>query len=164
MNELGRNEKRETDLATAVFSWWSSLDNARGDRATLRRCHTPAEVAFTQAYHRLYWQLAKENRVGRERVAALAAVLAHAREHRGGSSFAEQMATGESKSVVSGLRFRRLLAIDEPAELMAGLIRAVRLVGGPVNIYDLASSVVYWGDQTKKRWAFEYYAKAPKED
>ena len=47
-NHPDQQEPREI-----LIDWWRALDSARGDRAELRRCHSPLNVAFTPAYHRL---------------------------------------------------------------------------------------------------------------
>jgi len=67
------------------------------------------------------------------------------------------MAEGD-KSKVSGLRFRRLLAINTREELYHAMIRIIRLLGGTVNVCDLAKTVYWWNEETKKRLAYDYYA------
>jgi len=77
----------------------------------------------------------------------------------------EQMASGKAdeSARVSGLRFRRLLKVKDPDALFTTLGRVIALLGGAVNLQSLAESVYFWNDRTRKKWAFEYYAKAPSE-
>jgi len=41
------------------------------------------------------------------------------------------------------------------------MIRVIRLLRGEVNIYSLAESTYFWGDDVRKRWAYEYYENIP---
>lgn len=142
-----------------VLSWWGGLENDRGGRAELRRAHNLTEVAFVEAYHRLYSQMKLSDR---EALALVAGVCAHVKIHNAGK-FAEQMATGDrpnDKPKVSSLRFRRLLAITDRDELYHAMIRIIRLLGGSVNVCDLAQAVYWWNERTKKDMAYKYYEHA----
>lgn len=150
-----------------LIAWWKELDKTRGDRAQLRRCHSPLEVAFSPAYHRLRWALKKSGPVNDEHLAIIAGVLSHVKENNPGS-FPIQMAGSDSadgkKSRVSGLRFRRLLAVDDRDKLYETIIRVVHLLGDAVDIPSLASGIYWWNERTKKEWAFAYYEHAPSEE
>lgn len=142
-----------------ILSWWNSLENDRGGRAELRRAHNLTEVAFIEAYHRLYNQM---KALDRESLALVAGVCAHVKAHSAGK-FAEQMAIGDKpddKPKVSNLRFRRLLAITDRDELYYTMVRIIRLLGGTLDVCDLAKTVYWWNENTKKRLAYDYYAKA----
>jgi len=149
----------------ALVRWWQALNDSRGDRAELRRCSTLAEVAFTPAYHRLRLDLMKFGAVNAESLALVAGLAARVKSSFAGITLAEQMATGKSdgSARVSGLRFRRLLKIQEREDLFAAMGRVIALLGGAVNLQSLAGSVYYWSDRTRKQWAFEYYTKSPSE-
>ena len=92
----------QPEVRDALLSWWKELDNARGDRAALRRCHNPLEVAFTPAFHRLKMRLEPSGSISpdqMDRLALVAGVLSHVKEnkpevHAGNfqRSFAVQMA------------------------------------------------------------------------
>lgn len=149
--------------------------NRRGDRAELARCRTPGDVAFTPAFHRLRQQLVQGREwrgLSDEMLAVLAAVLAHVRaddrstEAHGRPSFAAQLASGEGKARMSGLRFRRLLAVSTPEDAMARLIDAVRLCDGKASVESLARDVpwlLHRDERTKKAWALAYYSTASTE-
>ena len=146
-----------------LFEWVKGLENDRGGRAELRRAHSYDEVVFCSAYHRLYNRLHWNDR-DRDKLASIAGLVAHVKFNKDGVKLAEQMATPKSgdKPVISGLRFRRILAIKERGELYVVLIRVIRMLGGTVNLRDLAESVYWWNTKTKKDWAYKYWEKAPK--
>lgn len=149
-----------------LYEWWSGLEINRGDRAALRHCHDETEVVFTPAFHRLRKDLLDEFNVNLEALAIVAGVLSHVKNNDEGSRFAVQMATpasGSSNARVSGLRFRRLLNIEDRQELFTSMIRTVRLLNGTANLFDLANSIYWWNELTKKQWAYDYYTKSPNE-
>lgn len=153
-----------------LASWWEGLDQDRGERAALRRAAAPSEVAFGSSFHRLLGRLRGQGySVGGDGTMALAAVAglaAHVKSHIGGASIAQQMATPKSPGAgarVSGLRFRRLLAVSDRDELYPLLLRVVRLLDGHVNIVSLANAAFWWNERTRREWAYDYYATAPSE-
>jgi CRISPR system Cascade subunit CasB len=164
----------------ALLSWWSELDNARGERAAIRQCHNPLEVAFTPVFHRLKMRLEPYGTISPDQVdnlAIVAGVLSHVKENKPEDrerniqrSFAVQMASPPLKSgtggkaCVSGLRFRRLLKTEDRDELYQTMIRLVRLLGGSVDIVSLANGIYWWNERTKKEWAYAYYENAPSEE
>ena len=154
------------DARSALVEWWGGLDRARGDRAALRRCRNVQEIAFVPAFHRLRHDLSRIAPVDAEKLAVVAGVLSHVKNNDYSLRFAQQMATskdGGDRARVSGLRFRRLLKIEERGDLYGALIRTVRLLDGSVNIASLADGVYWWNEMTKNNWAFDYYDRAPKE-
>ncbi|HPV49918.1 MAG TPA: type I-E CRISPR-associated protein Cse2/CasB [Smithellaceae bacterium] len=144
-----------------LFEWWKGLEINRGDRAQLRRARCPAEVVFVPAYHRLYHQLRLPDR---EALACVAGLCAHLKDNSLSMSFAEQMAEGQDKAQVSGLRFRRLLRIDDRSELYNAMRRVVQMLGGVAHIYDFAQTVYWWNQWTKKQLAYEYYEHASEKE
>ncbi|WP_231585477.1 type I-E CRISPR-associated protein Cse2/CasB [Methanosarcina sp. WWM596] len=142
-----------------LFEWWKNLDENRGKRADLRRCHNIDEIAFTPSFHSLRKEL-YEFRINQEALATIAGVLSYVKSNDTNSNFPVQMATpkvGSQKAAVSDLRFRRLLAVEDRNELFATMRRVVRLLEGHVNIFDLANSIYWWNERTKKQWAYGYY-------
>ncbi|BAZ95176.1 uncharacterized protein FOKN1_2816 [Thiohalobacter thiocyanaticus] len=152
-----------------LAEWWEGLQNDTGGRARLRRCKTPEEVMLEPAFHRLLRRLGalteKSDDTQLEgyeihRLAAIAGLLAHVRVKRS-KPLAEQMAESESKGgkpLLSSLRFRRLL--KEPFEdIYPSMIRVIRQLDEKANISDLATSIYYWGDRVRKRWALAYFPK-----
>lgn len=170
-NQLSKNLfKPGSESAEILRAWWKSLEDNRGERARLRRAPNPSDVAFSPAYHRLFNQLLglKQLRpINREPLEAVAGLISHVREDTGPlKKFAQQMGakkTGSDNAIVSGLRFRRILAISDRNTLYPMLLRIIHLLGGKVNLLSLAESVYLWNERTWKDWAYEYYAAAPKE-
>lgn len=158
------------DESTVILhEWWKGLEHDRGERAALRRAKSPAEVVFSPTYHQLLHQLQqKDYTVYREALAVVAGLSAHVKEDTGSArSLAEQMASPKSSGSgarISGLRFRRLLAIEQREELYPLMIRVIRLLDKKVNLVSMANSVYYWGNErTRKNWAYDYYKTAPAE-
>lgn len=150
-----------------LVDWWQGLEQARGDRAELRRAATPTEVAFCPSFHRLLQSLRRFSSPVPASLAVAVGVLAHVKTHDASKVLAAQMATpktGSDRARVSGLRFRRLLQIPDREELYQPLIRTVRLLGGQANIFSLADDVYFWGENVRKNWAYAYYETAPSED
>ncbi|WP_245527582.1 type I-E CRISPR-associated protein Cse2/CasB [Methanosalsum zhilinae] len=156
-----KSSLEQEDVCKIVIQWWKDLENRKADRANLRRCHDLSEVVFTPSYHYLWHQLSNLGFKNKRAVALLAGVLAHVKENDTNNTFAGQMAKTKdgSKPKVSELRFRRVLTIDEREELFIYLVRLIKLMNGNVNICNLANSIYWWNDITKKNWAFEYYDK-----
>jgi len=168
------------EVRDALFSWWKELDNARADRAALRQCHNPREVAFTPAFHRLKMRLEPFGSMSPDhvdRLAIVAGVLSHVTENKPDAfekniqrSFAVQMARPPQKwgrgdkACVSDLKFRKLLKIEEPDTLYTTMIRCVRSFSGSVDIASLAHGISWWNEQTKKEWAYAYYEQLPREE
>jgi CRISPR system Cascade subunit CasB len=158
---------REGPARDALLAWWRALQDAPGERAELRRCKTVTNVFFAPAFHRLRFALGKHARTNAERLAVVAAVLAHVKTPAHGS-FASQMAAPKSagkSATVSGLRFRRLIKVgrDEHDKLLRDMIRMVRFLGDVAHITDLANGLYWWNDQTRRQWATDYYTSAPQE-
>ncbi|MHC1596884.1 MAG: type I-E CRISPR-associated protein Cse2/CasB [Methermicoccaceae archaeon] len=146
----------------ALLKWWRSLDERRGDRATLRRCRNPTEVAFNPAFHRLRRSVGFQDAKPweSEAMAVIAGVLSHIKEYDGRRKFAEQMGAniaGGDRKLLSELRFRRLLTAHSREELYVPLVRTIGLLGKRANVCDVAYSIYYWGDWVRKRWAYDYY-------
>lgn len=172
------SEERERSLHSQaareiIEEWWRGLEEQRGDRAELRRCHGLAEASLVAAFQRLYGRLERLGAVDRHsghRLAAAALVLAMVRHDAGGNAnLARLMAMpgpNPNKGKVSGLRLRRLLAIDDLEELVQALVRVVRLLDERAPVASLAADIFAWGspgprEKVRQRWAYEYYANAP---
>ncbi|MFH1767686.1 MAG: type I-E CRISPR-associated protein Cse2/CasB [Candidatus Omnitrophota bacterium] len=143
---------------SGVLTWWNELKEDTGGRAELRRAHNPAEVVFVPAYHRVYGR-SDASKIDKEALACVAGLCAHVKEDDRKGKFAEQMAAKN----ISGLRFRRLLAIKDREYLYHAMIRIIRQLGGAVNVVDLAKTVYWWNEKTKKDLAYAYYTNASTE-
>lgn len=152
----------------AAFEWWQTLTeqdghrsgpNLRGDRADLRRARQAADVYANPSFHALLRRLgpsaSADDRLARS-AAVLAAILARVDRHQDGG-FARQAATGDDGPKLSELRFRRLLQKETAEDLQSDLSRAVQVLDKAADVRDLARSILRWNDETRRRWAFDYF-------
>jgi len=155
--------KEGTEAGKVLEKWWQSLEEARGDRALLRRCATPVEVVFCPAYHRLRRDLNRIGPINDHGLSVIAGLAAHLRDLDVSKPVSAQMAIPRSlgKAPVSDSRFRRLLKVDNRNELFNPLIRIIRLLDGRLNFINLADGIYWWNDSVRRQWAFEYYENAP---
>lgn len=150
-------------LGEALLQWWDQLQARNGDRAELRRAQTVIDVTLLPVFQRAcvrfspYFQYERDES-WKPRLAAILGLLAHVRQRNPDQSLAIQMAG--SPPVVSELRFRRLIQRNR-ADLYVSMIRILRMLGNRANLHDLANSVYYWGDDVKRRWAFDYFPNTP---
>ncbi len=144
--------------------WWKSLEDNKGQRAELCRCATPTEILLCPAFYNIGQPLEDVgiSRGKREVVAAIIGLLAHVRNDNAQSSLPKAMAYGEGKPRVSTTRFRALLEAQSVGDLYPLLRRVLGLLDKTANIDDLATSLFYWDNETRKRWASEYFVNAPK--
>ncbi|RVU45720.1 type I-E CRISPR-associated protein Cse2/CasB [Lujinxingia sediminis] len=181
MEHATQNTSQKIDSKEAgeqVFTWWVGLEHQRGERAALRRCQSIDQVYGSPAFYELQRRLQGVGVVvGDDQLAAVAGLLSHVREHvslsgeagessRGWGSFATHLATpreGGGDAKVSGLRFRRLLRIEDREELYGAMVRLIRMLNGKVDVHALTRDVVYWGPERRKRWAQDYYSRMPQE-
>lgn len=106
----------------------------------------------------------------RDRLWPIAVLLAAVRPERNGGpgsgkpqALVRAMRRGGANrdACVSEHRFKRLLALETPAELLRPLRRVLALLaqaGHPVDLYDLAGSLYRWNERRRKDWAYAYFA------
>ena len=139
---------------------WADIHKQRGIRAQLRRAKSVDEIILLPVFQRTCQRFRPLFRLEEHweyRLAAVLGLLAHVRTTTG-ERLARQMAG--NPPAVSELRFRRLLQKDR-RELYVALIRILRMLNHRANLHDLANSVYYWGDRTKRDWAFAYFPHTP---
>ena len=157
-------EKRDSDAVEVASEWWRRLASSergvdRASMARLRRAERPLDVLFEPAALRL---VARLPRMRPERVAIVAAVLAHVTESADAPLariVGRSTMDDEHSAAVSESRFRRLLQSDGD-ELMHRMRRVVRMAKGRADVSDLARAILYWGDRVRRDWIFAYYAVA----
>jgi CRISPR system Cascade subunit CasB len=155
-------------------AWWRNLAENRGDRAELRRAHTPDAAALVPATVHLVTALRTTEAARHggwvERILVIAGVTAHLDPNREtvilapnpANTLPERMAAARGdRPVVSELRFRRLLRTPR-SELYRPMIRILALLDGEANLFELAESLFWWGPRIQKEWAFTYFPKLPK--
>ncbi len=159
-------ETAKPSSASIAYDWWRSLNPAdsvqsgrhRAALARMRRAATPIEVMQEPEALRLIARLPRHP----DRVAILAGVLAFVREteeRRVARAIGRDALDDEHSALLSENRFRRLLQSNRN-ELMDPMRRLVRMAKGTLNVHDLSRAILYWGDDMKKRWIFDYYGVA----
>jgi CRISPR system Cascade subunit CasB len=156
-------------LSERVVQWWETIKNSSGDRAILRRAHSPDEAATTRPFFNLFRTIDEvefpknmSNRIVTF-LPVIAGTLCHVDHNEPAKPVAKSMSmsskAGSDRPRVSEIRFQRLMRTDDRDELYLSLIRMVRLLGKTANVRDLAESILFWNERTKKRWASLYYHK-----
>ena len=168
----------ESHLGKTLHQWWHDLhrDTFNKDgilirkadhasRAVLRRCASTDEVILSDAYQRFYrymlackaWPADAANWQN-DKLAAIAGLLTHVKtELENAENLSVTMYDKKNgKLLVSELRFRSLLKIETADDLFIALRRTLPLIDNKANIYQLANDVYYWGDKTRKEWAYSY--------
>jgi CRISPR system Cascade subunit CasB len=152
----------ESHMGKMLHKWWLGLEEDRASRAVLRRCATLDAVTLSDAYQHFYrYMLAcgwSENASDwqRDKLAAIAGLLAHVKTDDTQRLPIKMSELAGDRPLVSELRFRDLLKIETNDDLFVSLRRALPLIDNKANIYQLANDVYFWGDKTKKEWAYSY--------
>jgi CRISPR system Cascade subunit CasB len=174
MNAEKRIDFKEEGFRDILAGWWRGLEGDTGGRAELRRAKRPDDVYVSRPFQA---KLVRNLRGAgyqlsgavMDRLATAAGLMSHVREGDDDRSqrVPEAMAASGpgGRARVSGLRFRRIVAIDDKDRegLYLEMLRLVRLLK-KVNVLELAEAVYWWNDRVRKDWAVEYYSKAPQED
>jgi CRISPR system Cascade subunit CasB len=161
---------QERTSGEIALSWWASLQPAResgykGDPGALARLRRASLIdSMTEEVTvRLYRRLGLARHYF-PRAALVACVLSHVRENEPRLKVARAAGAspGEENGVLSALRFRRLLNVRGEEDCSIAFRRLVALLGGKVNVKDLAESLLDWNDEEKgdwrrTRWAFDYF-------
>jgi CRISPR system Cascade subunit CasB len=182
-----------TDVKVLTRAWWQRLEEHKDERAALRRCASLEEIQWQRGYHRLL-RYVEGQEIYCARIALVAGILAHVKTDRVAAedsptseapvpkkgkrekstakedqppSLARQMAgeTGASRAVVSGLRFRRLIALEDADDLYRPLVRIVQQLGRKadvkIDVAGLAEDLFYWSKEMCQQWAEDYFLNAP---
>lgn len=169
LGSSSRNLFEEGDVsATILREWWKGLLADEEERKRIRRCGDLPGVMLSPEYDRLL-NLLREAGYDLDpahsyAVAAVVGLVAQVASDTGpGASFARQMAQsvpGSKKARVSGVRFDRLLAEEQREGLFLLLIPVMDILGGTINLADMAHSLYRWDAAARRRWADDYYAPA----
>lgn len=167
-------EKKSGEI---IRSWWEQalgnnpvFDNgaARKARAQLRRATTPSEVLSIEATHALHDGLVKvaakspfAGDGGALRLALIAAVIAGL-DGNARTSLPRRFGEKDGDNPrLSHLRFQRILRAGDDWTLATRLRRALPLVGRTADVGRLGADLLYWGDNTRNRWCFDYFGASP---
>lgn len=158
--------KQTTDkqaFHSALSEWHAKVASWPAERARLRRCTTVDEAAFGPAFQSLLAGAQPAGFGNPERLLGIAALGPLVRSIDTKNSFATQMAKPRQgdRPPITDLRFRRLIRTTHVADAYPLLRRTIQAMDGQVNLLDLASGLYWWNDDTKKQWAYDYYAALP---
>lgn len=151
---------KHDDFGKVLRKWWQGLEDDKGGRALLRRARQTLDVAACPAFHRLRWAIGELGHIDTVRLSMIAMAAARVERILPSQTLAKTMAQakeGGSNPRVSGLRFRRLIQIDDRRELWGPLRRILALVDNTADIATLAQDLYFWGPKVKIRWAEDYY-------
>ena len=161
-----------TETGKIVLGWWRKslrpgeemeTGEVRGFRARLRRAQGPLQVLAEPRSVALYDELttARGRRLDPIKFAALAHLLASVKQHES-RRIARAFGMGETPAL-SPLRFQHLIRIEAPEPLGEALRRALPLIGHSCNVAALADDFLYWNEQIRAGWCFDYFGKASPE-
>jgi CRISPR type I-E-associated protein CasB/Cse2 len=178
MNSAFGNRVSAT-IEERALDWWrtSLLEGDRGNRARLRRCHTPLDAVAVPSAISLSRRLGRVpaptdpvwKQRGFERALGLAIVLASVKQNNqipllrslGWEKFPyDQKETDvtSGRPKLSELRFKRLLQTEGEDELIAAFGRLVQLADGATDVAALTRVYLHWDDdRTKRDLALTYY-------
>ncbi len=162
---------------SALLGWHKWLDNNRGDRARLRRADCAEDVLLTDAFFH-FLQHMPESWRKKEILsnAAVAGLLSHIKSDNRKVSFATLLARPAkgNKPVMSELRFQQLQKSSTTQEFYRGVLRAIHLLGGNVNVASLGNDIIHWHQEFEYqvdrkpakrlavRWATDYFTALQK--
>lgn len=152
----------DSAVGRGLKDWWAGLDNDRASRAVLRRCATLDEIVLSPAYQRFYrYMLTRgwpDNAADwqNDKLAAVAGLAAWVKIDTETNLPYQMSETNGERPLLSELRFRALLKLENTDDVFVGLRRALPLVGHKTSVIQLANDVYWWGDSIKKRWAYSY--------
>ena len=171
---MADDKKRQEDIAV---DWWRDLQPApghpdprrhTGDRATLarlRRCDQLAQAGSEASVIALARSLGitrgEDPRLGNALLTAI--VLAHVRHDNRSRSLGRSLGSpgGDQRALLSPLRLSRLLSVETLDERLIAFRRVVALLGGEVNLRDLARTLLFWTDSARIALAFDYHGVPP---
>lgn len=153
----------ESHRGKMLHDWWQGLEDDRASRAVLRRGASLNAVALSDAYQRFYRYMLACNAWPEDaapwqndKLAAIAGLLAHVKTESTQRLPIQMSELNGDKPQVSELRFSSLLKVQTTDDLFVSLRRILPLIDKKSDIYQLANDVYFWGDNTKKQWAYSY--------
>lgn len=166
--------ERNSPIVTAVVDWWQSLHSDHGDRgarARLKRCGSVLDALLEPETHSLIARVHEKATAGHaleQKLALLALILARVKlSEKTAHSFAgtlgltreDDVPKGDARPRLSPMRFSTLLRVGEDADEFARALRRALAIQGdtPFNVRRFIGDVLFFNDQVRQRWTFEYY-------
>lgn len=168
---------------TVVEKWWKPLHSHHGDRgarARLKRCESVLDALLEPETHRLIACVYEEgSHAPQQRLAVLSLILARIENTDRRFSFADALGRSardgdipknkEDRPRLSPMRFSALLRAggallkagadtDELDRFARALRRALAILDDtPFDVRRFIGDVLFFNDQTRQQWTFEYY-------
>jgi CRISPR system Cascade subunit CasB len=145
-------ELRKEEQQEKLLHWWQQLQHNTGNRAELRRCHSPEDAATKADTFRVY------NMVGHfcsiEASATIAGLLSHIKPESefDYTPFGKKLSAvkeGGEKPVFSESRFRHLLKSRNWNEFYTNMRRAIVVLDGRIHPLYIADIILRWDKEQK---------------
>ncbi|MDB5369345.1 MAG: CRISPR-associated protein Cse2 family [Roseomonas sp.] len=153
----------------ATCAWWRDLQpdpatQRPGDRAALarlRRCALVSDAMQESATIALFRRCRADDPRDLVPVALAAAVLAHLRVDKPPLTVARLVGPESSDkpetALLKPLRFRRLMEAAGADERLTAFRRLVALAKGELHLTDLAAALLFWNEERRRRWTYDYW-------
>ena len=168
--------QHDSPTVNAVVNWWKLLHADHGDRgarARLKRCESVFDALLEPETHRLIASVHENGYVSEKNLAVLALALARVKPAEKiarfpnfstvlGHTQEDKIPTGDARPRLSSMRFSALLRAsadkDNKDRFALALRRALAILGDkPFNVRRFVRDVLFFNDQTRQQWTFEYY-------
>ncbi len=159
--------ERNSPTVNAVVNWWKLIHAEHGDRgarARLKRCDGVFDALLEPETHKLIAKVRENGHASEKNLAVLALALARVKPTEQPVRFPTFAAAlgqqpSDARPRLSPMRFSSLLrASEDTDEFARALRRALAILGDtPFNVRRFIGDVLFFTDQTRQRWTFEYY-------
>ena len=155
--------ERKEGPGEIALQWWrrhlwveerdpAQRSYAKGVAARIRRASSSYAVLCEPDVH----SLASALGIGPERADKLVQIVRLLAEVRQHIPVPLARTLGGSEPVLSQTRFEKLLRAENE-ELTNQMRRAIAMADRKCNVASLASDLLFWNDQTRNRWCFDYF-------
>ena len=165
--------QHNSPTVNAVVNWWKLLHADHGDRgarARLKRCESVFDALLEPETHKLIAGVHENGYVSEKNLAVLALTLARVKPAEKlarfpnfatvlGHTQEDKIPTGDARPRLSSMRFSALLRAGADKDRFAqALRRALAILGDkPFNVRRFVRDILFFNDQTRQQWTFEYY-------
>lgn len=165
--------QHNSPTVNAVVNWWKLLHADHGDRgarARLKRCESVFDALLEPETHKLIAGVHENGYVSEKNLAVLALTLARVKPSEKlarfpnfatvlGHTQEDKIPTGDARPRLSSMRFSALLRAGADKDRFAqALRRALAILGDkPFNVRRFVRDILFFNDQTRQQWTFEYY-------
>ncbi len=158
---------------TIIENWWKPLHadyGDRGARARLKRCKSVFDALLEPETHKLIAAVREKGYAREQTLAVLALTLARVKPAEQPARFLKfatvlghtrdgSIPSGDARPRLSSMRFSALLRAGADEDRFAqALRRALAILGDvPFNVRGFVRDILFFNDQTRQRWTFDYY-------